>query len=241
MMEYDALYVQLMNSIMEKMQNGEYQVGDKLDSERVMSQQYGINRLTVRKALKGLEEQGYIVAKRGSGTFVVKIPQGAPRIEQGSQTNMSLGMQIRQSGYASTRKVISLKRVPTQGILAEKFPGVPQMLELLRLSYVSGEPYAVQKAYIPAEIFWDAERYDLGEGSLYEYMDTKGHMPNRVESYMQIANVPGEYAGLLNLNSRDKVFFVTYYGYDSDALMEYTYSYYVPRYTSFKFKVERNH
>ena len=51
-MEYNALYIQLMNRILDKMRRGEYQVGDKMDSERVMAQQYGINRQTVRKALK---------------------------------------------------------------------------------------------------------------------------------------------------------------------------------------------
>lgn len=240
MMEYDALYVQLMNSIIEKMQQGEYQVGDKLDSERVMSQQYGINRLTVRKALKGLEEKGYIMARRGSGTFVVKIPQSSPRIEQGTQADMSLSMLIRQSGYESYRKVISLKKVPAEGILAEKFSGSSQIFELVRLSYVNGEPYAVQKAYIPADIFWDAERYDLAEGSLYEYMDTQGHMPTRVESFMQIVEIPEEYAGLLNLESHKKVFFITYFGYDSAGkLMEYTDSYYLPKYTSLKYIVEK--
>ena len=58
-MEYNALYIQLMNRILDKMRRGEYQVGDKMDSERVMAQQYGINRQTVRKALKMLEEEGY--------------------------------------------------------------------------------------------------------------------------------------------------------------------------------------
>ena len=101
MMEYDALYVQLMNSILGKMQRGEYQVGDRLDSERVMSQQYGISRLTIRKALKKLEEQGYVMARRGSGTFVVKVPTSSRRIDQGAQANMSLGVLIRQSGYES--------------------------------------------------------------------------------------------------------------------------------------------
>ena len=58
-MEYNALYIQLMNRILDKMRRGEYQVGDKMDSERVMAQQYGINRQTVRKSLKMLEEEGY--------------------------------------------------------------------------------------------------------------------------------------------------------------------------------------
>ena len=47
-MEYNALYIQLMNRILDKMRRGEYQVGDQMDSERVMAQQYGINRQTVR-------------------------------------------------------------------------------------------------------------------------------------------------------------------------------------------------
>ena len=51
-MEYNALYIQLMNRILDKMRRGEYQVGDKMDSERVMAQQYGINRQTVRKAAR---------------------------------------------------------------------------------------------------------------------------------------------------------------------------------------------
>lgn len=43
-MEYNALYIQLMNRILDKMRRGEYQVGDKMDSERVMAQQYGNHR-----------------------------------------------------------------------------------------------------------------------------------------------------------------------------------------------------
>ena len=67
-MEYDALYRQLINSIKAKIQRGEYKIGDKLDSERVMAQQYGINRLTVRKALIELEQEGLVKARQGSGT-----------------------------------------------------------------------------------------------------------------------------------------------------------------------------
>lgn len=86
-MEYNALYIQLMNRILDKMRRGEYQVGDKMDSERVMAQQYGINRQTVRKALKMLEEEGYIRPLLGKGTFVVKIPENMARIEQGTTGN----------------------------------------------------------------------------------------------------------------------------------------------------------
>ena len=49
-----AVYVQLMENILEKIRTGEYRVGEKIMSERQMAQQYGINRLTVRSAIKKL-------------------------------------------------------------------------------------------------------------------------------------------------------------------------------------------
>ena len=51
-----AVYVQLMENILEKIRTGEYRVGEKIMSERQMAQQYGINRLTVRSAIKKLVE-----------------------------------------------------------------------------------------------------------------------------------------------------------------------------------------
>ena len=55
-MSEKPIYVQLMDSIKKKIQDGQLQVGDRLVSEREMSEQYGINRMTVRNALKKLQE-----------------------------------------------------------------------------------------------------------------------------------------------------------------------------------------
>ena len=57
-MSEKPIYVQLMDSIKKKIQDGQLQVGDRLVSEREMSEQYGINRMTVRNALKKLQEEG---------------------------------------------------------------------------------------------------------------------------------------------------------------------------------------
>lgn len=87
---------------------------------------------------------------------------------------------------------------------------------------------------------WDADRYEFGEGSLYEYMDTKGKMPERVESYLQIVTLPKEYTALMKLEEGKKVFGFHYLGYDStDELVEYTDAYYLPKYTSFKYVAQR--
>lgn len=55
-MSEKPIYVQLMDSIKKKIQDGQLQVGDRLVSEREMSEQYGINRMTVRNAFKKIKE-----------------------------------------------------------------------------------------------------------------------------------------------------------------------------------------
>ena len=59
-----AVYVQLMENILEKIRTGEYRVGEKIMSERQMAQQYGINRLTVRSAVEKIAKDYINTCKR---------------------------------------------------------------------------------------------------------------------------------------------------------------------------------
>ena len=55
------LYQQLADNIREKIVNGQYRISSKIASEREMSQAYNINRLTVRKAIQLLIDEGYLI------------------------------------------------------------------------------------------------------------------------------------------------------------------------------------
>ena len=90
MSQNTAIYVQVMNSIKEKIVTGELKLGEKLPSERSMSIHYGINRMTVRNALKRLENEGCIKSIRGSGTYVAKVPKLEKMIELGENEILSL-------------------------------------------------------------------------------------------------------------------------------------------------------
>ena len=107
-----AIYQQLMNSIEKKIVSQELKIGDKLDSERVMSEKYGINRMTVRNAIKHLEEKGILESIRGSGTYVKAIPQIQGTVDLGNQEEiLSLSKQIRQRGMKSSRILLSMQKV----------------------------------------------------------------------------------------------------------------------------------
>ena len=64
------LYVQLYNQIRTDIEQGSLQMGRQLPSERQLAADYGISRLTARKALSLLREEGMISARRGRGSFV---------------------------------------------------------------------------------------------------------------------------------------------------------------------------
>lgn len=236
-----AIYKQLMDSIKKKIITGELKLNDKLDSERTMSEHYGINRMTVRNALKKLEKEGILVSYRGKGTFVKAIPEIEDKVELGNNEILSLSMQIRQKGMKSTRQLLSLKKVKTEGQLKDYFPKDDKVYEIIRLSLINDNPYALQKAYIPCHLFKDAERFDFEELSLYDYMHDQGHRPKTMISYLKIESMPQEYLELMNLDAKKNVFLFDYFGFDDNReLVEYTISYHHPEYTSFKYVTSIN-
>lgn len=68
----NSKYELIINNIKKAINAGKYEVDTKIPSENQLAAQYGVSRQTVRKALIQLEEEGYLYAKHGSGTFVKK-------------------------------------------------------------------------------------------------------------------------------------------------------------------------
>ncbi len=62
-------YVALMEQMKEEILSGQIRPGDRLPSENQLSREYGLSRHTVRKALAILENEGYVTAEHGRGTF----------------------------------------------------------------------------------------------------------------------------------------------------------------------------
>lgn len=62
-------YYDLMEQLHGKIMSGEIRPGEKLPSENELSAEYGVSRQTVRKALQILQNEGYIYAEHGRGTF----------------------------------------------------------------------------------------------------------------------------------------------------------------------------
>ena len=66
------LYIQLQDIIIKKIEEKQYLPGEAIPSERKMAETYGVNRMTVKRAVNKLVEQEYLYRKQGAGTFVAK-------------------------------------------------------------------------------------------------------------------------------------------------------------------------
>lgn len=229
------IYEQLMDSIKKKIISGELQIGDRLQSERYMAEHYGINRMTVRNAIKHLIEEDIVESKQGKGNFVINKPKIEEKIVLGTNEKISLSMQIRNIGMQSDRQIISFKKIIPEGEIRDNFPNEALVYELIRLSLVNKKPYALQKTYIPTSIFKEAERFNFENFSLYDYMEDQNHRPKKITSYLKIEPLPDDYLSILNIDEGQNIFHFDYLSYDSsNQLVEYTISYHHPEYTSFK-------
>ena len=64
------LYMQLKNSLTEAIQSGRYAPGDPVPTETQLCAQYGVSRITVRRAISELQDEGLLEKRHGKGTFV---------------------------------------------------------------------------------------------------------------------------------------------------------------------------
>ncbi|MBN3821787.1 GntR family transcriptional regulator, partial [Paraburkholderia sp. Se-20369] len=81
------LYLQLARNLANAIHGGAWQAGEALPSERLLSASVGVSRITARRALALLVEQGLITRTRGAGSFIT------PRVA---------GPRSRRVGFTST-------------------------------------------------------------------------------------------------------------------------------------------
>jgi GntR family transcriptional regulator len=94
------LYERVRRSIAQTLTDGTYAPGDKLPSESRLATEFGVNRLTVRRAIEELARAGAVESRQGSGTFVSPSIIRLPLSQRLSTDSLVSGLtsQIAQQG-----------------------------------------------------------------------------------------------------------------------------------------------
>jgi GntR family transcriptional regulator len=144
-------------------------IGESIPSERQLTQDFGVSRLTVRAALDELVREGYLVRRRGSGTFVSE-----PKIAQ-ELTMTSFTEDMRRRGMRPTSRTIELKTVPAGarlGRFLKVSPSEPTMVAK-RLRLADGETMAIEMLHVPSALVPGLTAKDLETQSFYELLSER--------------------------------------------------------------------
>jgi GntR family transcriptional regulator len=142
------------------------QVGDAIPSERQLSVDLGMSRLTVRAALDDLVREGHLVRRRGAGTFVSE-----PKIAQ-ELTMTSFTDDMRHRGMHPGSRTLELNIVsagPRLGRLLHVSPSEPVMVAK-RLRLADRETMAIEELHVREALVPGLSAADLEERSFYELL-----------------------------------------------------------------------
>ena len=144
----------------------EMDVGEAIPSERQLSADIGISRLTVRAALDDLAREGYLVRRRGSGTFVSE-----PKIAQ-ELTMTSFTDDMRRRGLRPASKTLELRVSPAGARLGRLLHVSPSERVVIasRLRLADGESMAIETVHVRETHVPGLTERDLEEQSFYELL-----------------------------------------------------------------------
>ncbi|AJP74235.1 GntR family transcriptional regulator [Sphingomonas hengshuiensis] len=196
--EGTPLYLQLARSLREHISSGGIGPGSALPSERDLSEMAGLSRVTVRKGIEQLIEEGVVVRRQGSGTFVAR------RIEASGGKLSSFSDETRQRGESPG--VVWIYRSYAQPTEEEAHAldvsPASRVARLGRVRLAGGEPLAIEHAVIPATFLPDLDA--LGD-SLYHALDHHGFRPSSGTQRVRASLATATEAGILNVKQNSEV------------------------------------
>jgi len=142
-------------------------VGDAIPSERQLGVDLGVARLTARAALDDLVREGYLVRRRGAGTFVAE-----PKVPKGGIDITSFSEDMRARGLTPASRTIELRMIPAGarlGRILHVSPSEP-VVAAKRLRLADGEPMAIELLHVRSSLVPGLTGEDLEESSFYELL-----------------------------------------------------------------------
>ena len=208
-------YYQIYEHLRQSILRSEYKPGEPLPSERVLSAHFGVNRFTVRNAVKKLVEDGYIYTIRRKGYYVKANTIDIQLNRNTSYTNLILEQHI-----VPQVKILEIQTISPSGEQVGMFGlNEDEMLwSIYFLRYCNNIPTTLTRSYIPLKRTPDLNVRLIKNKSLYgtleEFYKIK---PVRANSICEASVSDRKESKLLSINSNTPVLKVTSFVLDQDA------------------------
>lgn len=192
------IYLQLRDILVNEIETGKLRPGDSLPGERVIAEMYDISRVTVRKCIGGLVEEGYLVRSQGRETTVAqrKVNHHLGRlvgsIEEFLSTDaVEVSIDVIRKGFekgsVSVRKHLELSDEDRS-----------QIYSFSRRINKSGQPLAVNFSFVPFDIGKIVDTLDLKSAKVFVCLENAGYNLSYGEQEITAAICSKEEAGYLS-------------------------------------------
>jgi GntR family transcriptional regulator len=217
------IYIQIKNTLIEKINSGEYESGSQLPSERVLSETYEISRMTARKALSQLVDMGYAYRVKGKGTFV-----RLPNFERDFVKLTGFSQMLKSRGIEPSNKIIESRIIEADKKVASLLETTigTKIYEIVRVRYGDNIPLALEYSYLPMDLYENLLEYDFESNSLYEVIeDIYDFKLKFSKQWIKITTLYEKEAEILDVEEKTPAFLLESISYDvNDQIVEATKS-----------------
>jgi GntR family transcriptional regulator len=218
------LYSQIQQTLLSKIESGEWTPGTAIPAERELAEQFGVSRMTMRNALTALSRSGHLIREVGRGTFVANR-----RIMQTLNNLTSFSQEMKARGMKPGSELLRLWIEKAEPSIAEQLQistDTP-IFHLDRVRLADDQPLAIEKVSLQFRGCIRLLELDF-VGSLYTLLSSKfGIVPHHARQQIQARICTVEESDLLKIPRKAPVLQLTRLTFTQDGTpFEYTESVY---------------
>ncbi|MDZ4763342.1 MAG: GntR family transcriptional regulator [Chloroflexota bacterium] len=210
------LYEQIKAHLLRQIQSGAYLPGQRIPSERALSDTLGVNRLTVKKAISDLVQAGYLSVHIGKGTYVSER-----KFDLQLETLTSFTEEMTRRGTRPSSRILHIGMQPTSEADARVLRIAPgdTVLSLVRLRLADDVPMAIERAQVIAACCPGIlDKHDFTRESLYDVLlRDYGIQLIRAEQSIEARRAHGDEPRLLEIAPGDPILEMTRLTYNTSG------------------------
>ncbi|AFZ69200.1 GntR family transcriptional regulator [Deinococcus peraridilitoris] len=210
-------YPAIKATLKERLLSSAYPENEPLPSEPQLAREFGVSRMTARRALDELDREGYVYRVQGAGTY----PSGK-RFQQGTfQVRLFADWSRHPDKRVEVLRAERLLATPDIAAVLHLQPGDPVMF-VHRLRADKTDPVVIEKRYVDAEVLPDLLEHDLVSVSVHDLLASQTRVPlTRVEQHLETVNLRQEEAQLLRVPLGTAAFLMRRTVYSSERRVSY--------------------
>ncbi|AKP65969.1 MULTISPECIES: GntR family transcriptional regulator [Levilactobacillus] len=196
------IYIQIHNDIKRAIEAGKWAVGDRIPSERELSRDFDVSRMTLRQAIQTLVDEGILERQVGSGTYVAN-----QKVQEKMSGVTSFTELMLNQGKVPTSKTISYHVMSPSLSEAEKLKlkEDDQVLRMERIRYGDDVPICFEVATVPESLVDGLSKKEV-TSSLYRALEDKKKLtPGKAQQTVSAMSASERIAEYLNIKRGDAI------------------------------------